>query len=633
MKENVIKRLSDREHVLLRNAVYIGSINPVTSEQYLLEEGKLLKKEVSFIPGLHKIVHEIVDNSIDEACRTGFKFANKIDIQITETSVRVEDNGRGIPVKLIEGTEDYMPVVAFTEAKAGANFEDDANRVGIGMNGVGSFCTAVYSKKFSVDTSDGTNVLMLRCVDNLENFSYEIAPSKKKGTTVWFDPDLDRFGREECSDSIWRGMKKFDQLDISLIKQRIVFLSMVYPDIDFKFNGEKIKFTNRKQFLSMFGEDFEIFEGEKWFVAYFPSENDEFNFFTYVNGLFLRSGGIHIDMFSTNVSYRLREILMKRHKNIKPGDIKNKLTLVAFFSDFPKADYDSQTKERLTNSSKDIDSYIGWTGEDFDNLAKKLSKNKAIIDPITEIYRLKEMAKNQKLVEKKPVKKIVSEKYYPPIGDKKFLFLTEGDSACGSLQSILGRTGLGYIALRGIPRNTFGLTAAQVRKNEELDLVTDVLGLDLIQKINTNCTYENIVFATDADAAGSHIRGLLLLFFTQFARDLLDAKRILILETPVIAVTEKEKPIFWFYKFEEYLKWKEKTVIKSSWKESYKKGLGSWKKEQLQVVIQKDTLDKMLVPMVHDTDSERHLENWVSPRLSDERKKYLQDRSFNLFSI
>ena len=189
MKGNIIIKLSEREHVLRRSGQYIGSIDEIKSEEFIITGEKIEKREVEYVPALLKIINEILDNSIDEAVRTNYKFANRIDVKITPNLVDIKDNGRGIPIVKVEGTEKYGPDVAFCEARAGANF-DDGDRQTIGMNGVGSFATNCFSLKFNVDTADGKNKFSLRCKDNLEHASHKIVKSTLKFTQVKFEPDL-----------------------------------------------------------------------------------------------------------------------------------------------------------------------------------------------------------------------------------------------------------------------------------------------------------------------------------------------------------------------------------------------------------------------------------------------------------
>lgn len=616
-KDNDIIVLSDRDHILLRSNMYLGAVDKTASEEFILEEGKFVKKEIEYVPGLIKIINEIIDNSIDEAVRTNYEFANKIKIEIDEYSVRVEDNGRGIPVKKAANSEHYMPVLAFCEARAGSNFIDDANRNTIGMNGVGSSITNIYSSYFEVETSDGSNKLKLICKNNMESDEFTIQKCKYKFTNVFFKPDLNRFG-----------LDKIDDVHISIIYQRIAFLSISHPEIKFYLNKKRVFLGNEKSFLSMFSDNYEIINGENWFIGVFPSHSDDFSFFSYVNGLYIKNGGNHVDFAINEIIYRMRDKLIRKYKSIKPADIKNKLSVVVFFNNFKNMKFDSQTKEKLTNSVSEIKDFVNYSSEDWDNFSKKILKNKEITEPVIDLFRIKEeFRKRQELKNvSKQKKRVVSDKYYSAIGDKKYALLTEGDSACGSLMSILGRTGRGYFALRGKPLNTYDISVSRLINNNEIQTIVDVLGLDLTDP-DTDMNYEKVIIASDQDADGNHIRSLLLTFFHRFTPRMIKDGRIGYLETPLIVGSQKGKIKKWFFNLNDYNNFLDKN--KYNW--SYKKGLGSFRKEELQEIIQKENgFENLLVTYEITDDSFKELEIWMKGSEADARKEKLAGKSFNI---
>ena len=229
------KVLDDAQHMRARPAMYIGSVTTEQTSGLFFGEYQTL----DVIPGLLKIISEIVDNSIDEAIRTNFKYANKININFTREEslegsywqVSIEDNGRGIPVQKIG--DQYRPVIAWTQARAGSNFSDE--RETIGANGVGSFATCVFSTEFIGETSDGTTYLKM-ISNGMGNIKSVITkPSTKQYTRVSFVPDLAAFSIQEIS---------IDHVDF--VRDRIENLAAVYPDITFQFNNEKIKLKNSK---------------------------------------------------------------------------------------------------------------------------------------------------------------------------------------------------------------------------------------------------------------------------------------------------------------------------------------------------------------------------------------------------
>lgn len=201
MKQNIIKRLSDRDHLLAKPAMYIGGTNNIIAERLLIIDGKLEFREIEFNPGLWKIIDEIFANAIDEGIRTNFKFSNNITVTMSRDQIIVSDNGRGLPQDLMDdGTP--MGVVAFTEARAGTNFSEETKAdASIGTNGVGSFATNVFSSEFIVDTYNGKSGLHLICRNNMETVDFQVKKSTtSNGTTVKFKPDLQRFGLVEINE-------------------------------------------------------------------------------------------------------------------------------------------------------------------------------------------------------------------------------------------------------------------------------------------------------------------------------------------------------------------------------------------------------------------------------------------------
>ncbi|RMD47279.1 MAG: hypothetical protein D6834_01160, partial [Aquificota bacterium] len=233
MNKNEIVKLSDREHVLKRPNMYIGGLEPIKEKDLFFDfqKQKFEYKEIEYVPGLLKIINEIIDNSIDEAIKTNFKYANKISVKINDNEIKVEDNGRGISTDIEKTTKLPQAVVAFTHAKSGSNFGNDDERKSIGMNGVGAFCTAVFSKKFKVETKNNKELCKISLKNNLNNVNFHKSKSRTKDTytKISFEPDLERFKLKEIKEEYK-----------SLVFQRLLMLSQVFPTINFKFNGKTI---------------------------------------------------------------------------------------------------------------------------------------------------------------------------------------------------------------------------------------------------------------------------------------------------------------------------------------------------------------------------------------------------------
>lgn len=597
-----IRKLTEREHIITRPSMYIGSVDTNTISDYMLQDNKMTYAEISYVPGLIKIINEIIDNSVDVAIKTNFQFSNEISVKIESDKVEVRDNGTGIPVeKNADGH--YLPELCWNHARAGSNFDNDDSRTQIGMNGVGSYATACFSKKFVGQTDDGKNSYTITIKDNASTFKEVVGPTKERGTTVVFYPDLAKFGLTEI-----------DAVHMNIIRQRLINLSMSFPDITFKFNGRKINVSSFKKYIAMFGDSFEMFESEDYRFAILPNGDDDFRHFTYVNGLKIPDGGTHVDVIINNVVNRMKDKLIKKYKTIKPGDIRNKLMLISFMKNVKNTKFNSQSKEKITNSQSEINAYLGDVPYDY--IVSKIFKNSAIIEPIVEVYKIKEELKRRQELKglEKPQKRIKCDKYLPSIGENKYLFLTEGQSALGGLSPVFGRKQCGYFTLRGKPLNAYSAPTAKFTANKELSELYRVL---------KNEDYENIVFATDADLDGNHIRGLLIGFFERYMPEL--KGKIAMLQTPVIVVKKNGKPIRWSYSISESI---EPT---SSEHAHWMKGLGSWKTSDLQQVVDTDGMDKMID--IIEFDDSTIIDNWLSDSTVDRRKEYILDNDFNIAKI
>ncbi len=456
--KNEITKLTDREHILLRPSMYIGGIDKTQLFDFIIQDNKIEYKPFTIIPGLIKIINEIIDNSIDACIRTNFKKGTNISIKMDKTTIQVKDDGTGIPVK--KSGDFYMPELAWNHAKAGSNFNDE-NRTTIGMNGVGSYCTNVWSRKFTGITCDGVNEFKFQAKDNASSFKYNIKESKIPGTIVTFEPDLERFK-----------IKEIDDTHINTIYQRLLNLSISYPQINFKFNNKTIKLSSFKKLISLFSESSEIYENERVKIAIIPNNTDDFKHYSFVNGLKIPDGGTHIDEITSKVVNIVKEKLSKKYKSIKPGDIKNKLTTIVFLNDFINPKFNSQSKEKITNSIKEFNDYakIDYT------FANKILKNENIINPIIEIYKIKEEFESRKAlksIEKK--KQLKSEKYFKSIKDPKYLCICEGFSAYGGLSSVLGNENIEYYVLKGKPLNAWEVTNQKLSQNRELSELYQIL--------------------------------------------------------------------------------------------------------------------------------------------------------------
>ena len=590
-KKGEIKELSDSDWLLKRGHNVIGSLQPIQQSAYLYNpiDKKFEWQTYEFVPGLVKIINEILDNSIDVAIKSNFKYANEISIEITDNKIQVKDNGFGIPVK-DSGNGVILPVIAWGRARAGSNFDDDEERTSIGMNGIGSFSTVVFSKKFVGITDDGSKRAKVTFKNNMESTDVEILDSSEQGTHVSFFPDLKRFG-----------METIDELHKALVFQRILNLSMLYPEIRFKYNKRLVK-LDAKKFLGLFSDNFEFLEEDNYLIAVFNNQDADFNFHTYVNGLWLEKGGNHLNFITSKLTDDIRQKLIRKYKSMKPGDIKNKLSVVVFFRNFKNPKFDSQTKEFLTNTQKEITSFLSFNEpefkKDWDKFIVRVYKDKSIIDPITDLYNAKMLIEEKKKLRDASKKGDDPEKYWPATDENKYLFLAEGDSAIGAITAELGRDTKGFFPLKGKPLNVLNATPAAISKNSEIKAIASILGIDLSSRDNKDLTYDNIVISPDMDVDGIHIAGLLLGMFATFTPDYLNQGKVFLFITPLITVLNSKKQLKFLFTMTEYDEFIKKYDPKGTkFIYDYKKGLGSMTDDEWKALFEQFKLEELLQPL------------------------------------
>lgn len=634
---NKFEVLTGRLQILQRPTMWIGAIDKTKQNMFVLSETGVECKEVEYVAAFRKIIDEILDNSLD-ALIAHCKSCGTIRVKMDEEKISIEDNGPGIPVikkKLSEIEEknlspdeatqiknSYLPQLAWTRLFSGSNFQDGENKTTIGAHGVGSTATVIFSTKFIGKTDDGKKSCVVKATNNMEHVSCKIGEtSKTSGTHVEFWPDLKRFNIE-----------KIEPIYYDIMRQRLLCLAITFPKIKFYFNGNRID-NNEKRFMKLFSEDIVTVSFDKGFIGIYPNESDEFNFFTYVNGMHMGRGGSHVDFISSQIVNPIREKLIKKYKSIKPADIKNRLSLVVFMRDFPNPKFDSQTKETLTNATNEISTYLNDC-IDFEKFAKDILKNDAIINPIVDMFKLKEELKaRQELKHAKKVK-VKSDKYFPGIGDKKYLFLVEGLSAGGGLMKCLGRKEKYFYCLRGLALNAYDSSIQKIAANQEIKDVMNILNLDLTKKKDEDqyIEFDKIVIATDADVDGINISSMLFGWWYKLCPNLYKQHKIYKLNTPVVIVKDNKDNIKkWFFNLTEFKKWESSNTDKKL-KIIYLKGLGSLETKDLDYIIEKQGFESLLEEYTLDDKSHEYFENWLGPD-AEPRKKYMKEYEFDINSI
>lgn len=582
------KILSPREHVRTRPGMYVGSVSKETVEQFII--GKY--KKVTYVPAILKIISEILDNSVDEAIRTGFKFANKIDVSIEGDEVTITDNGRGIPQDQVtdsDGVTLLRPEAAWTRVNAGTSFNDE--RTTIGANGVGSSCTNFMSKSFVGKTwRDGKSVTV-KCSDGGLNIKTTIGTKAGNGTQVSFVPDFSLMESTSLSD--------YDTIEV--LKDRLLSLTMCFPEIKFTFNGKK-EFVDGIGSFKTYAEQFGPKGGSQ-----FVSSSDDVSFLiagsedgfrqnSYINGVNTRQGGAYVDFVMNGIVDELSAMVKRKYKvEVSKSTIKGGMTFVLFARNFVNPKYDSQTKERLTNTMSQVRDHFQKSFKyDFKYIAKKIMEMEDVIGPIVEAQLNKKLAeqKRDSEIEQKKLKKVKVAKHIAASSQNATLFLVEGDSALGFAIKVRNPDTAGFFPLRGVTLNAWTENSATVLKNKEFGELIAILGLDINDKNSyKKMNYQSVAILSDADHDGEKIATLILAFFYKFWPGLVDEGRLKLTRTPIMISTDG-KNTKWFYSYESANDFKNDS---KGYKHRYIKGLASLTEKEYHEVINKPTLDTLAV--------------------------------------
>jgi DNA topoisomerase-2 len=415
--EDKYKVLSHIDHILLRPQTYLGSNKPHTSIKWIIENDKMISKQITYVPSFLKIFDEIITNSVDEHKRN--TFLNKIEVftDMKTGEISIRDNG-GISVIIHKDEGKYVPEVIFGTLMSGSNYDDTDERTGAGVNGYGSKLTNVFSKKFIINTCDGKNLFTQTFTNNMRDRDVpKIKKSKNNHTQITYTPDYEKFGLTGLDESHYR-----------LIQKRVIDIAGCNPDIKVYFNEQLINTKTFEDYVKYYKSEF-FFESNKdrtWSLAVAHS-SEGFQQISFVNSTDTYDGGSHVDYILNQILSQLREFFQKKHKvDVKPSELKNHICLF-LNSTVVNPSFSSQTKEKLITEIKDF----GFTYEVTDKLIKSILKSE-IVNSVLDWIQQKKNADENKLARElnKNLAKIKVDKLIDAKGKERWkcsLALFEGD--------------------------------------------------------------------------------------------------------------------------------------------------------------------------------------------------------------
>ena len=523
--EDNIKSLDWREHIRMRPGMYIGKLGDGSSAD----------------DGIYILLKEVLDNCIDEFVMGAGK---TIEVKINDNRVEVRDYGRGIPLGKV--------VDVVSKMNTGGKYDSRAFKKSVGLNGVGTKAVNALSTYFKVESvRDNQSKSAIFEKGNLIEESSIEESNKRRGTSVAFIPD----------ETIFKNYK-FRNEYVERMLKNYVYLN---TGLTIHYNGEKFYSENGLKDLLNDANNEEDFiypiihlKGEDIEVAITHSRT-QYNetYYSFVNGQYTTQGGTHLDAMREAIVKTLRDFY--NSKSFEASDIRKSI-IAGISIKVMEPVFESQTKTKLGSTEMGegmptvrtyINNFIGKHLDDFlhknpeiaDALKRKIEQSERERKDLAGIRKLaRESAKKVSLHNKKLRDcrvHLTNSKHERNL--ETTLFITEGDSASGSITKSRDVETQAVFSLKGKPLNSFGLTKKIVYENEEFNLLQAALN---IEETISDLRYNNIVIATDADVDGMHIRLLLITFFLQFFPELIKEGHVYILQTPLFRVRDKNETIY-----------------------------------------------------------------------------------------
>lgn len=518
--EDDIKTLDWLEHIRLRPGMYIGKLGDGTNAD----------------DGIYVLLKEVLDNAIDEYM---MGFGKHIDVTVTDMAVCVRDYGRGIPLgKLVD---------VVSKMNTGAKYDNKVFKKSVGLNGVGLKAVNALSSEFVISGYRDGEVKTARfSCGNLLEEACVTATDQPNGTMVQFIPDA----------TVFTGYSYREEFIVPLLKN-YTFLN---TGLVINFNGKR--FVSRNGLLDLLREDmtndplYPIIHLSGYDIEVAITHANQYGeeYYSFVNGQYTPQGGTHLTAFKEAVSRTIKDYF---GKPFEYSDIRNGIA-AAISVKIEEPLFESQTKTKLGSRDmgpegptvakfvgdfikKELDNYLHRELEVADVILKKVQDNERERKAMAGVTKkVREQAKKLKIHNKKLLDCRVHLNDIKGDEEKKLessIFITEGDSAAGSITKIRNVETQAVFSLRGKPKNTYGKTKKMVYENEEFNLLQAALN---IEESIDNLRYNKVIIATDADVDGMHIRLLLLTFFLQFFPDIIKRGHVYILQTPLFRVRNKK---------------------------------------------------------------------------------------------
>ena len=631
------QKKTDKEHILDNPDTYTGSMEEISNDLHILDAdgAKVVPKNITYIPGLYKLFDEAIVNCHDHAIRCSNGKASDTHFPVTTIEVTIGDDGtmsfyndgNGIDVTEHPEHKIWIPEMIFAHLRTGTNYDKSEKKIVGGKNGFGAKLIFIWSQFGELETVDFVRgkKFVQTYHDNLNTISKpKITSSKKKPyTKITFKPDYARLGISGLTPDI-----------VALFKKRVHDIAAVTDkSIKVKLNGKLIPVRTFPNYIDMYigskGDAKRIHEepNARWEYAVSLTPTDEFCHVSFVNGIHTSKGGKHIEYIMNQIVRKMVAYIEKKKKvTVKANTIKEQIMLF-LRCDIENPSFDSQTKDFMSTAVAKFGSTCTVSDTFIDKVAKL-----GIMNTACELTTIKE----NKTAKKSDGSKTKSVRGIPKLVDANFagtakshmctLILCEGDSAKAGIISGLSkedRNIYGVYPMKGKLFNVRGESAKRVAENKEIVEIKQIMGLetnkdyDSLDKVKRSLRYSKIVFMTDQDLDGSHIKGLGINMFESQWRSLLKLNLVGFMNTPIIKGRKGSQEKL-FYNDAEYETWKKGNP--KGWTIKYYKGLGTSTSKEFKEYFQ----HKKFVMFAYDETARDAIDMVFNKKRADDRKTWLE---------
>jgi DNA topoisomerase-2 len=638
-----VQQKTDKQHILDNPDTYIGSVETVDADLWILNDtnDKIIEKNISYVPGLFKLFDEGIVNCRDHVIRMQSKVEAKIenslpvsyiDIAIQEdgTIVMIND-GNGIDVVQHPEYKIWVPELIFGHLRTSTNYNKEEKKIVGGKNGFGFKLVLIWSTYGQIETVD--HIRGLKYTQEFKNNLDEICPPKitkaskaKPYTKITFKPDYQRLGISGLTPDL-----------VALLKKRVYDISAVTDKtIKVKYNSALISTKSFEQYINLYIGDKttapRVYEeaNNRWEYAVALTPTNEFIQVSFVNGIYTSKGGKHVEYILGQITRKLAEFIEKKKKvKVNHNTIKEQLILF-LRCDIENPAFDSQTKDFMNTPS----SKFGSKCDVSDKFIEKIAKM-GVMDAALQLTEVKE----NKAAKKTDGTKSKSIKGIPKLDDANWagtekskecmIIFCEGDSAKTGVISGLSsedRNTIGVYPLKGKVMNVRGEPVKKVSENKEIAEIKKILGLEsgkeysTLEDVHKNLRYSKVVFMTDQDLDGSHIKGLCINLFQNEWSSLTKIPGFIgFMNTPILKA-KKGSAELKFYNEGEYEEWKSQNDPKG-WTIKYYKGLGTSTKTEFREYFE----EKKFVGFEHNGQpSDNAIDMVFNKKRADDRKTWLE---------